>query len=190
MLKSQSIHNDPDFENLLQARTLFKKGGQEVPVELLNNIGVLQFERADFQVCFSWKSEFCYDPSTKIHLIPVLLQLAQQTFEEALGDGIWLSFIIDEKKSFSDAAASILQFKDMQLFHDLECNGHQVEIPWDKVTVLFNLARLLEQLNKSGTASVLYRLILFKVYVYSLEQQFVCQYAYISIWFIKNRLQT
>jgi len=51
----------------------------------------------------------------------------------------------------------------MQLFHDLESNGHHVEVPWDKVTVLFNLARLLEQLNESGTASILYRLILFKV---------------------------
>ncbi|XP_029125901.1 protein CTR9 homolog [Cajanus cajan] len=49
------------------ARTLFKKGGQEVPIELLNNIGVLQFERGEFE-------------------------LAQQTFKEALGDGIWLSF--------------------------------------------------------------------------------------------------
>lgn len=119
------------------ARTLFKKGGQEVPIELLNNIGVLQFERGEFE-------------------------LAQQTFKEALGDGIWLSFINVENKSSVDAATSTLQFKDMQLFHDLESNGHHVEVPWDKVTVLFNLARLLEQLNDSGTASILYRLILFK----------------------------
>ncbi|TKY72856.1 CTR9-like protein [Spatholobus suberectus] len=119
------------------ARTLFKKGGQEVPIELLNNIGVLQFERGEFE-------------------------LAQQTFKEALGDGIWLSFINEENKSSIDAATSTLQFKDMQLFHDLESNGHHVEVPWDKVTVLFNLARLLEQLNESGTASILYRLILFK----------------------------
>ncbi|XP_027339223.1 protein CTR9 homolog isoform X2 [Abrus precatorius] len=119
------------------ARTLFKKGGQEVPIELFNNIGVLQFERGEFE-------------------------LAQQTFKEALGDGIWLSFINEENKSSIDAATSTLQFKDMQLFHDLESNGHHVEVPWDKVTVLFNLARLLEQLNDSGTASILYRLILFK----------------------------
>ncbi|KAI4335229.1 hypothetical protein L6164_013895 [Bauhinia variegata] len=115
------------------ARILFKKGGQEAPIELLNNIGVLQFERGEFE-------------------------LAQQTFNEALGDGIWVTFIGDEKKS----SASTIQFKDMKLFHDLESNGHHVEVPWDKVTVLFNLARLLEQLNKSGTASILYRLILFK----------------------------
>ncbi|KAG4990743.1 hypothetical protein JHK87_024200 [Glycine soja] len=119
------------------ARTLFKKGGQEVPIELLNNIGVLQFERGEFE-------------------------LAQQTFKEALGDGVWLSFINEEKKSSIDAATSTLQFKDMKLFHDLESNGHHVEVPWDKVTVLFNLARLLEQLNDSGTASILYRLVLFK----------------------------
>ncbi|KAK7281282.1 hypothetical protein RIF29_09115 [Crotalaria pallida] len=119
------------------ARTLFKKGGQEVPIELLNNIGVLQFERGEFE-------------------------LAQQTFKEALGDGIWLSFINKENKSSIDAATSTLQFKDMQFFHDLESNGHHVELPWDKVTVLFNLGRLLEQLNESGTASILYRLILFK----------------------------
>lgn len=62
-----------------------------------------------------------------------------------------------------DGATSTLQFKDMQIFDDLESNGHRVELPWDKVTVLFNLARLLEQLNESGTASILYRLILFKV---------------------------
>ncbi|ESW10664.1 hypothetical protein PHAVU_009G228100 [Phaseolus vulgaris] len=119
------------------ARTLFKKGGQEVPIELLNNVGVLQFERGEFE-------------------------LAQQTFKEALGDGIWQSFINEEKKSSVDAATSTLQFKDMQLFHDFESNGHHVEVPLDKVTVLFNLARLLEQLNESGTASILYRLILFK----------------------------
>ncbi|KAL9314628.1 hypothetical protein ACSQ67_020080 [Phaseolus vulgaris] len=90
------------------------------------------------------------------------LKLAQQTFKEALGDGIWQSFINEEKKSSVDAATSTLQFKDMQLFHDFESNGHNVEVPLDKVTVLFNLARLLEQLNESGTASILYRLILFK----------------------------
>lgn len=34
----------------LQARSLLKKSGEEVPIELLNNIGVLQFERAEFKV--------------------------------------------------------------------------------------------------------------------------------------------
>lgn len=38
---------------LLQARSLLKKIGEEVPIELLNNIGVLQFERGEFEVCQS-----------------------------------------------------------------------------------------------------------------------------------------
>jgi len=42
---------DIDIVILVQARTLFKKGGQEVPIELLNNVGVLQFERGEFEVC-------------------------------------------------------------------------------------------------------------------------------------------
>jgi RNA polymerase-associated protein CTR9 len=51
----------------------------------------------------------------------------------------------------------------MQLFHRLEDGGRHVELPWNKVTPLFNLARLQEQLNNAETASILYRLILFKV---------------------------
>ncbi|KAJ7955971.1 Protein CTR9-like protein [Quillaja saponaria] len=120
------------------ARGLFKKGGQEVPTELLNNIGVIQFEREEFE-------------------------LAKQTFKEALGDGIWLAFI-DAKKMppVIEAAASTHEYKNMQLFHELESNGYRVELPWDKVTALFNLARLLEQLNEARTATIFYRLILFK----------------------------
>lgn len=34
-----------------QARTLMKKGGQEVPIEVLNDIGVLHFEKEEFEVC-------------------------------------------------------------------------------------------------------------------------------------------
>lgn len=37
--------------DLLQARTLMKKAGQEVPIEVLNNIGVIHFEKGDFEVC-------------------------------------------------------------------------------------------------------------------------------------------
>lgn len=36
---------------MLQARILLKKGGQEVPIEVLNNLGVLHFERGEFEVC-------------------------------------------------------------------------------------------------------------------------------------------
>ncbi|KAK9275357.1 hypothetical protein L1049_022621 [Liquidambar formosana] len=126
------------LDALKTARGLLKKGGEEVPVELLNDIGVLYFEREEFE-------------------------LAEQTFKEALGDGIWLDFIDGRAKSYAiDASASTHQYKDMQLFHQLEEDGASVELPWNKVTALFNLARLLEQLHNTNTASILYRLILFK----------------------------
>lgn len=123
---------------LKTARNLLKKGGQEVPIEVLNNLGVLHFERGEFE-------------------------LAQQTFREALGDGIWVAFIDGKEKVPSvDADASIFQYKDTHIFHQLEKDGHLVELPWNKVTTLFNLARLLEQLHNTETASIFYRLILFK----------------------------
>ncbi|KAM1173948.1 hypothetical protein TB2_026133 [Malus domestica] len=123
---------------LKTAHNLLKKEGQEVPIEVLNNLGVLHFERGEFE-------------------------LAQQTFREALGDGIWLAFIDGKENPPSiDANATISQYKDMGIFHHLEKEGHLVELPWDKVTALFNLARLLEQLHITETASILYRLILFK----------------------------
>ncbi|KAI5397123.1 hypothetical protein KIW84_063087 [Lathyrus oleraceus] len=56
-------------------------------------------------------------------------ELAKQTFKEALNDGIWLSFFSKANKSSIDAATSTLQSKDMQLFHDLESNGHLVQVP-------------------------------------------------------------
>uniref|UniRef100_A0A7N2KR31 Uncharacterized protein n=1 Tax=Quercus lobata TaxID=97700 RepID=A0A7N2KR31_QUELO len=120
------------------ARSLLKKGGQEVPIELLNNIGVHHFERGEFE-------------------------LAEQSFKEALGDGVWLPFIEgSDKFQEIDASASVLQYKDRQLFHRLEDSGRHVELPWNKVTPLFNLARLQEQLHNAETASILYRLILYK----------------------------
>ncbi|XP_024017185.1 protein CTR9 homolog [Morus notabilis] len=134
------ISSDPvaALESLKTARTLLKKGGQETPIEVLNNLGVLHFERGEFE-------------------------LAQQTFREALGDGIWLAFI-DGKENPPpvDASASNLQYKDLHLFQHLEKEGRVVDLPWNKVTTLFNMARLLEQLHNTETASILYRLILFK----------------------------
>ncbi|XP_058080007.1 protein CTR9 homolog [Magnolia sinica] len=125
------------------ARGLLKRGGEEVPIELLNNIGVLHFERGDFE-------------------------LAEQTFKEALGDGIWL-YILDGRirNSSVDSVASVVQYKDMSLFHQLEEDGVSLELPWDKVTTLFNYARLLEQSHETEKASIFYRLILFKYPEYS-----------------------
>ncbi|KAJ9566744.1 hypothetical protein OSB04_002710 [Centaurea solstitialis] len=136
------------------ARNLLKKANEEVSIEILNNIGVLHFERGEFE-------------------------LAEQTFMEALGDGIWLKLIDSGPQSDStggshsdpirralyqpiDANLAARMYKDMQLFHNLEKDGIVVELPWDKITTLSNLARLFEQLHKTETASILYRLILFK----------------------------
>lgn len=135
-------------------------------------------------------------------------QLAEQSFKDALGDGIWLKFLdakaelvsgnqndtdandqeqINANKKASDdeeisnpypesrsdslksaqypidASASIHLYKDLNLFHRLEGQGIAVELPFNKVSTLFNLARLLEQLHYVETASIFYRLILYKV---------------------------
>ncbi|XP_071911195.1 protein CTR9 homolog [Coffea arabica] len=150
-----------------------KKGG-EVPVELLNSIGVLHFERGEFK-------------------------LAEQAFKDALGNGIWLSFLEAKPQLVSknqeaadtntkasngegiqnprhgaksnnlksaqypiDATASVHLYKDFNLFVRLEGQGIPVEVPYNKVSTIFNLARLLEQLHSIETASILYRLILYK----------------------------
>ncbi|KAG6769922.1 hypothetical protein POTOM_025589 [Populus tomentosa] len=120
------------------ACSLLKKGGEEVPIEVLNNIAVIHFEREE-------------------------LELALQNFKEALGDGIWLTFLEGKANTYEvDATSSLLQYKDMQIFRRLQEEGHSVQLSWNKVTTLFNLARLLEQLHNTETASTLYRLILFK----------------------------
>ncbi|GFP79481.1 RNA polymerase-associated protein ctr9 homolog [Phtheirospermum japonicum] len=119
------------------ARNLLKRGNEEVPLELLNNIGALHFERGEFE-------------------------LAGEAFKEALGEGIWCDFSEAERESLSNASSSISQYKDLEVFHRLEEQGLSLELPWSKVTSLFNLARVLEQIHNTETASFLYRLILFK----------------------------
>ncbi|OVA06840.1 Tetratricopeptide TPR-1 [Macleaya cordata] len=134
------ISSDPGaaLDSFKTARSLLKKGGEEVPIELLNNIGVLHFERGEFE-------------------------LAEQTFKEALGDGIWHEFLDGKlRSSVVDSAAFTHQYNDMQLFQQLEEGGVSVGLPWDKVTTLFNHARLLEQLHDTEKATILYRLILYK----------------------------
>ncbi|KAJ6792120.1 protein CTR9-like protein [Iris pallida] len=126
------------LDALKTARSLLKKGGEEVPIELLNNTGVLYFEKGEFE-------------------------LAEQTFKEALGEGIWDSFLSGKiDNSNTDCTSYCVQYRDMTLFHHLEEVGTSVELPWDKVTTLFNYARLLEQLYDTEKASIFYRLILFK----------------------------
>ncbi|KAI4376503.1 hypothetical protein MLD38_014256 [Melastoma candidum] len=120
------------------ARTLLKKDGQEVPIELLNNIGVIYFEQGE-------------------------LELAEESFKEAVGDGIWSSFI-NGKVNYGtvDASAAPRLYKDMQIFTRLEKDGINLDLPWNKVSPLFNLARLLEESHKSNIASLFYQFIIFK----------------------------
>lgn len=121
------------MEYLKTARTLLKKAEEKIPVELLNGIGLLYFEKAEFE-------------------------LAEQSFKEALGDGIWVS-IMDGNVGSSMVNWSA-QYRD-QIFHQLE-ESMPVELPCDKVTTLFNYARLLEERQDTVKASLLYRLIIFK----------------------------
>ncbi|GAB2291884.1 Protein CTR9 [Dionaea muscipula] len=120
------------------ACSIFRKAGEDVPLELLNNIGVLQFERGEFE-------------------------LAEQTFKEALGNGAWLALINNHNSwKYTDSLTDVHQIKDVQIFNHLEEEGFHVEIAWRKVSMLFNLGRVLEELHKTQSAIMLYRLILFK----------------------------
>ncbi|KAL8159069.1 hypothetical protein V2J09_000606 [Rumex salicifolius] len=120
------------------ACVLHKKAGEDVPIELLNNIGILHFEKGEFQ-------------------------LAEQAYRDALGDGAWLLFIDEKEKKYAvDACAALNQYKDVQIFHRLEEDGISMELPSNKVSIVFNLGRLLEEMHKSQSAIMLYRLVLFK----------------------------
>lgn len=111
----------------------------------------------------------------KIEVHSLLLgQLAEKIFRDALGQGIWLSFMDGKIQSpNTDPAASVVQYKDVKIFHQLEQDGVRIDLPWDKVTTLFNQARLYEQLHDTERASLLYRLIIFKVSL-SLSPVFLC----------------
>lgn len=119
------------------ARSLLRKLGEDVPIDLLNNIGVLHFERGEFE-------------------------LAEQTFKDALGNGVWHSLINGKENTYAvDAVTALLQYKDVNIFFRLE-EVSSVELPWNKVSTIFNLARLFEESHKTLSAILLYRLILYK----------------------------
>jgi RNA polymerase-associated protein CTR9 len=46
------------MEYLKTARNLLKKAGEDVPVELLNGIGLLHFEKGEFEVCLYCTLEY------------------------------------------------------------------------------------------------------------------------------------
>lgn len=95
--------------------------------------------------------------------LPLLLyfQMAEQSFKEALGDGLWVS-IMDGKAGSSMVNWSV-QYKDQSFFHQLEEEGVPLELHSNKVTTLFNYARLLEERHDSVRASLFYHFLIFKV---------------------------
>lgn len=119
------------LDSFQTAHTLLKRSQEVVPLALLNNIGVLHFEKDE-------------------------LESARKAYKQALGEGIWTEY------SEGHRSVDVSPIEDNELFRSLEDKGISLDIPAEKVTVLFNLARLHEQLHETGKASVLYRLILYK----------------------------
>ncbi|GJR67138.1 protein CTR9 [Tanacetum coccineum] len=111
------------LEAFKTTRNLFKKSNEEVSIELLNNIGVLHFEKGEFESDSIGASD---DPIQKALNQPMVASVAAR------------------------------MYKDMQLFQDIEKAVVAVELPWDKITTLSNLARLFEQLHKTETAAYKY----------------------------------
>ena len=64
-----------------------------------------------------------------------------------------------------DSAAFLAQLKDTNFFHQQEEDVISLELPWEKVTTLFNHAILFKELHDTEKASISYRLILFKVFL-------------------------
>lgn len=58
---------------IVQARTLLKKGGQDIPIEVLNNLGVLHFERGDFEVCQGLKKKLNFFIVVEVYFLSALV---------------------------------------------------------------------------------------------------------------------
>jgi RNA polymerase-associated protein CTR9 len=98
--------------------------------------------------------------------------MAEKSLKEALGDGLWVS-VMDGKVGSSMINWSV-QYKDQSFFHQLEEEGLALELHSNKVTPLFNYARLLEELHDIVRASLFYRFIIFKVLPSSLLNCIPC----------------
>ena len=81
-----------------------------------------------------------------------------------------------------DAVSTLLQYKDVRIFHHLEEEGNSVELPWNKVSTVFNFARLLEESRKTLSAILLYRLILFKASGIIKSNLFIDSVVYFSFF--------
>ncbi|CAM6088195.1 unnamed protein product [Calypogeia fissa] len=115
-----------------------RKNEGPIPFGLLNNIGVLHFERNE-------------------------LEAAMEAYREALGEGIWVEFSEGRIPSTEgDAGLPVDLSDENKKLKELEEDGVNLDVPAETVTVLFNLARLHEQLHETHKAAILYQLLLYK----------------------------
>ncbi|GBG66940.1 hypothetical protein CBR_g74627 [Chara braunii] len=112
------------LDALKRARMLMDKKKQPVPLELLNNIGVLHYELG------------AYDE-------------AKEAYAEALGPGPWVALL---GAKWPDA-----KHKGRQ--PALKIPVDSTVVPAEKLTTLFNLARMLERQHETLLAGDLYTLI-------------------------------
>ncbi|MCO5577224.1 hypothetical protein L7F22_031049 [Adiantum nelumboides] len=121
------------------ALSFLRKNPEKVSTELLNNIGVLHFERGEHE-------------------------LAQQAFKEALGEGVWgdLDSVLLKSLDVDGFAGFANDIGSNDFFYRLEDQGVALDLPAGKVTILFNQARLYEQIHELERAAFLYKLILYK----------------------------
>ncbi|BBN12945.1 RNA polymerase-associated protein CTR9 [Marchantia polymorpha subsp. ruderalis] len=131
-----------DFGQALEAfktaHALLTKSEEPIPFGLLNNIGVLHFERSE-------------------------MESALQAYRDALGEGIWVDFSEGRALSLGrEGGLPISITAENSQFEHLEEEGLSLELPAEKVTVLFNLARLHEQQHETQKAVILYQLIIHK----------------------------
>jgi RNA polymerase-associated protein CTR9 len=95
------------------------------------------------------------------------MKAAMQVYREALGEGIWYEFSEGRIPSTEgDSGLPVDVSDENNKLKELEEDGVPLDVPAEKATLLFNLARLHEQLHETHKATILYQLLLFKVGVW------------------------
>lgn len=130
-----------DFSGALRAFTtavsLINKRDDPIPPALLNNMGVLFFEKGEHS-------------------------LALAAYTDSLGPGPWFDLLnaqaargVEEGSLENGEVApdGALTLDDVE----------HVDLPADRVTTVYNLARMFERVHETGKAETLYRFLLKKV---------------------------
>lgn len=121
-----------------KARELLGNNAKKIPPTIGNNIGAMQMARGEYEK-------------------------AKETLLEALGtSGIWTDIV---NGSFS-VDYKVLRHGGEEIFNALEHQCQNMDMGYDKVTLLFNLARSCEQSHESIKAMTLYWLIVYKFPAY------------------------